>query len=53
MSADSLKDISEIKTIEKTDKVNLKNYPHRWEVTKKILFEWKKYLIRKKTNFYM
>lgn len=49
----NLKDISEIKTIEKTDKVNLKNYPHRWEVTKKILFEWKKYLIRKKTNFYM
>lgn len=49
----NLTDISEIKKIEKKNKVNLENYPHHWKITKKILIEWKKYAIKNKTNFYI
>ena len=45
--------INDINTIEKKNKINIKNYPYQWKVTKKILLEWKKYLHKKKTKFHI
>ncbi len=48
-----IKNIDDINKIDKTNKINLKNYPYHWKVTKKILSEWKKCLNKKKTKFHV
>ena len=49
----SLGNIHEIKKIEKESKINIKNYPYHWEVTKNLLRDWKKILNKKKTKFHI
>ena len=39
--------------MKKKNKLNLKNYPYHWKVTKKILAEWKKSLDKKNTKFHI
>ncbi len=47
------KNISEIKNIEKKNKINLKNYPYQWKVTSKILLEWNNCLRKNNTKFHL
>ena len=49
----NLKNISEIKKIEKKKKLNLKDYPYQWKITKNILLEWKKCLNKNNTKFHI